>query len=291
MKAKRVLILGCGYVGSAFAIAARASGCSVKAVTRNRSILDSLAGHEIEGFCGTLEEDDWFGFADSGFDWVLNCVSASEPGIEGYRKSYLDGNRKLARWMDESGFEGRAIYTSSVAVYPDRGGDWVKEEDARPHSDRAKLLLDAEAAFFDNGLTGVSTVLRLGGIYGPNRGFLAKRVQASGGKMPGFGDYYLNLVRLEDIVGAISSVFGQDAGKSRVYNVVDDEPMLRRHLVEGLSQALGIQSPTFDGNGASSRRWDGGAPANRRISNRAMVEDFDWQPKFPNPLQGMLDLL
>ena len=238
-----------------------------------------------------METGDWFGFAESEFDWVLNCVSASEPGLEGYRKSYLEGNRTLARWMRETGFAGRAIYTGSVAVYPDSGGDWVEESDASPHSDRARMLLDAESTFLENESEARAMVLRLGGIYGPNRGFLVKRLRESDGNIKGSGDYFLNLIRLEDIVGAIIAGFEGASKEQGVYSIVDDEPMRRRELIEGLAGELGMSAPRFDENAGASRRWDGGPPANRRISNRAFKRDFEWNPQFPNALRGMIDLL
>lgn len=289
---KQLLILGCGYVGSAVAIAARSKGYGVKAVTRNGGILDSLGEIGVEGFRGAVETDAWKGFAGSDVDWVLNCVSAAQPGLDGYRQSYVEGNRSLGQWMEAIGFSGKALYTSSVAVYPDSGGDWVGEEAAAPHSERARILLEAEALFSEAGGPCRNTVLRLGGIYGPNRGFLARRVKESEGSLPGTGDYYLNLIRLEDIVSALLAVFESEGDDSGVYNLVDGEPMLKAALVQGLAKGMNRESPTFDPGTASSkasRRWEKGPPANRRISNRLFCETFAWRPRFPNSLEGMLD--
>ncbi|MBT6380121.1 MAG: NAD-dependent epimerase/dehydratase family protein, partial [Opitutales bacterium] len=172
---KQILILGCGYVGSAYAIAARNSGHSIRAVTRNAEKIEWLESNGVSAFQGRVDSSEWYEFAGEDIDWVLNCVSASEPGVAGYRASYVDGNRFLANWMLRTGFEGRAIYTSSVSVYPDRGGEWCSEKDASGGSTRARLILESESVFLEGARLGQATVLRLGGIYGPGRSFLAER--------------------------------------------------------------------------------------------------------------------
>lgn len=291
---KQILILGCGYLGSAFAIAAEAQGHAVRAVTRNAATVESLESKGVSAYAGRVDASDWHAFAGQSIDWVLNCVSASEPGIEGYRSSYIDGNRSFANWVAKMGFEGKAIYTSSVSVYPDRGGDWCSEGDERADSERARLMLESESVFLEGVGSARATVLRLGGIYGPGRSFLAERVRQSSGSLPGFGDYYLNLIRLEDAVSAIECVFSGEVVDENVFNVVDDEPLLKADLTAGLADRLGVLRPVFDGKmgaGGTSRRWENGFPANRRISNGLLKERFAWKPYFSNAREGMANLL
>lgn len=291
---KTGLILGCGYVGRALALSRQSSGDRVLAVTRNADSADSLASEGLEVFRGAVQDMEWHSWARS-VDWAINCVSSAGGGLTGYRLSYIDGNRSFADWMDKSGFAGPAIYTSSVSVYPDSQGEWTSEDDASPHSERATIMLEAEEAFFAGQPTASKVVLRLGGIYGPGRSFLAKRIREADGVLPGYGDYYLNLIRLEDIVSAIEAVLRGPIPEGGVYNVVDDKPLPKAELVSGLALAMGIDSVAFDPDGAagyrSSRRSDGERPANRRISNGRFREAFEWAPRFQDGLTGMLPLL
>ena len=289
-----ILILGCGYVGSAFAIAAKAHGHQVRAVTRNAATVKRLRSQDMIAFEGRVDASDWHDFAGEEIDWVLNCVSASAPGIEGYRSSYIDGNRSVANWMKQSGFGGKAIYTSSVSVYPDRGGEWCSETDARGESERSRVMLESEKLFLEGARSAQASVLRLGGIYGPGRSFLVDRIRQREGSMPGFGDYYLNLIRLEDVVSALESVFSGEGVEESVFNVVDDEPLFKADLVESLAHRLEVSRPVFDGasNGeGTSRRWENGRPSNRRISNRLLRTRFGWRPRFSNAIDGMGNLL
>ena len=289
---KTVLILGCGYVGRAVGLYERTQGNSVLAVTRNEEMADQLRSEGMDVFVGNVHETAWHAFAEN-VDWSLNCVSAAAPNLEGYRLSYVDGNRSFTDWMSRSGFSGSAIYTSSVSVYPDSGGDWIEEKDARASSERSEVILESERVFLESNDLAVKTVLRLGGIYGPDRSFLANRIAKADGALPGYGDYFLNLIRLEDIVGAIGAVFrSENAGG--IFSVVDDVPMLREDLVRELSARMKVPTPGFDPSltGArGSRRMDGQRPANRRISNGKMKEAFDWQPAFPNASEGMTSLV
>ncbi len=290
---KTILILGCGYVGRALAAREREQGNRVLAVTRNGTMASQLCQEGIEVQEGNVHEDGWHAFA-SGVDWAVNCVSAASPDLVGYRTSYVDGNRSFGRWMATSGFSGPAVFTSSVSVYPDSGGEWVDEDRAEASSDRSQILLDSERVFLESDNAASKTVLRLGGIYGPGRSFLADRIAKAGGVLPGFGDYYLNLIRLEDIVEAIGAVLRLEEGRGEVYNVVDDEPVLRAELVEALAKSMGLPTPDFDPDMAGvrgSRRMEGGRPANRRISNRKLREALGWKLRFPSALRGMVDLV
>jgi len=291
---KTGLILGCGYVGKALASSRQSSGDRILALTRNADTADALGNEGVDVFQGTIQDREWHDWARN-VDWAVNCVSSAGGGLEGYRLSYIDGNRSYADWMKKSGFEGLAIYTSSVSVYPDSQGEWVPEDDASPHSERAKIMLAAEEAFLAGPPSASKAVLRLGGIYGPGRSFLANRIREADGVLPGYGDYYLNLIRLEDIVSAIQALFNRPTFERGVYNIVDDQPMLKAELVSGLASAMGVGPVAFDPDGAtgfrSSRRSDGERPANRRISNGRFREAFGWAPQFPDGLSGMRSLL
>jgi len=288
-----ILILGCGYVGRALAASERAQGNRVLAVTRNGTMAAQLRTEGVEVCVGNVHENGWHAFATD-VDWAVNCVSAAAPDLEGYRISYVEGNRSLVEWIAGNRFKGRAIYTSSVSVYPDSGGEWVDESNARPSSERSQILLESEQVFLQAPAGGAKTVLRLGGIYGPGRSFLADRIAKAEGALPGYGDYYLNLIRLEDIVGAIGAVLRSKENRDEVYSLVDDTPLLRKDLVADLAKAMKLPVPSFDPSitrGRGSRRLGGERPANRRISNGHFKESFGWRPQFPSALEGMVDLV
>src|ERR1700710_2122377 len=88
---KRLVIFGCGYVGSAAAYAAVAAGARVEALTRN---VEKAAALRAKGLSkvvvAELSSSDWHAQINGGADFVLNCVS-SGGGTDGYQRSYLAG--------------------------------------------------------------------------------------------------------------------------------------------------------------------------------------------------------
>lgn len=293
---KTVLILGCGYLGRFLARACRDEGARVKAVSRNAQALAAAAESGASVFEGQIGEDAWHGFAGADVDFVVNCVSAAGGGLDGYRQSYVEGNRSLVRWASARGFDGPAVFTSSVSVYPDLGGGWIAEDDAPPpDNDRGRILLDAERALVDGLPGGPAFLLRLGGLYGPGRCLTLDALRAAPATLPGFGDYPLNLARIEDAATAVMACF-RSGGTGGAYSVVDDEPALKSDIVAWLAKRLGVATPAFagaeSGEGTGSRRFGpSGRPASRRISNAKARRELGWRPAFRSFREGFENLI
>jgi len=289
---RKVLILGCGYVGSALARELKDKGFGVIAVTRNEERLRLLKGSGVEARQARVDSEDWHGIADTDVDLVVNCVSSAGGGLEGYRQSYLEGNRSLGKWMRRRNFSGKAIYTSSVSVYPNSGGGWLLEADAAPDNERGEVIFESERIFMDTEASARLAVLRLGGIYGPGRTIFAQRIAEVQGSLPGWGDYFLNLARVEDIVSAIIELGLESVDLEGIFNVVDDCPALKADIVSWVANRIGRVAPGFSGEkeDQGSRRGSG-KPANRRISNARLKERTGWRPKFPSFREGYADLL
>ena len=126
---KRLVIFGCGYVGTALARAAVAAGAQVEALTRNpekAAALRSLGLAKV--VVAELSSADWYAQIAGGADHVVNCVSSGGGGTEGYRQSYVAGMQSLLAWVGQGGAPaGTLVYTSSTAVYPQDGGTLVDE--------------------------------------------------------------------------------------------------------------------------------------------------------------------
>lgn len=295
MNGRTLLILGCGYLGMRLVESARSAGAEVRAVSRNADRLADAARLGAKVFRGMVDEDGWHDFAGTEVDLVVNCVSSAGGGLAGYRQSYIEGNRSLGRWMDKTGFSGKSVYTSSVSVYADAEGATVDETNVEePGNERGRLIRESEQAFLK--LTGGSGyVLRLGGLYGPGRHLMLDTLRAEPSELPGWSDYHLNLVRIEDVVSAVWACLLEE-GAGGVYNVVDDVSALKSEIVRWLSERLGVAEPVFTGaapaEGRSSRRFgEGGRPADRVVLNGKLKAATGWGPNFPSYREGFGDLI
>ena len=123
---KRLVIVGCGYVGTAVAREACRAGLKVEALTRNPARAAELAALGAHPVVADLATDTWHGRLAPGADLVLNCVSSGGGGLDGYRRSYVEGMRSLLTWA-RRGPAGTIVYTSSTSVYPQDGGVMVDE--------------------------------------------------------------------------------------------------------------------------------------------------------------------
>src|SRR3954470_7596774 len=111
---KRLVIFGCGYVGTAVAGAAIARGMRVTALTRNAAKAVGLRTRGIETVIADLATSAWHEQIAGGADCVLNCVSSGGGGLEGYRRSYVDGMASILAWARRGGPAQTIVYTSST---------------------------------------------------------------------------------------------------------------------------------------------------------------------------------
>jgi nucleoside-diphosphate-sugar epimerase len=290
-----VMIFGCGYVGTALAKKLLEASVWVGALTRNpekASKLEQLGLSEV--VVENLEETAWHQKLSGTYTAVVNCVSSAGGGLEGYRKSYVEGQQSILKWTEEHAVK-HYIYTSSTSVYPQDEGVEVDETmSAVSASPTGKLLRESEQILaaasnrFD-----VWYVLRLAGIYGPGRHYLLDWLRSGEAVIPGSGDYFLNLIHRDDIVSAICRLLKKaDPQNSGIYNLADNFPTAKVEVVNWLAEKLGVPQPQFDPNQTSPRlQRRGGRMPSRQILNHRFCQTFDWVPEYPDFRAGYEQLL
>ncbi|HEY8995013.1 MAG TPA: NAD-dependent epimerase/dehydratase family protein [Lacunisphaera sp.] len=290
---KRLVIFGCGYVGSAVAQAALAGGARVEALTRNpEKALALRAAGLAKVVVADLATSAWHGQIEPGPDFVLNAVSSGGP--ENYRQSYVGGMRSILTWAAAGRTPiGTLVYTSSTAVYPQGGGAVVDETAEAPGATPNGTIIRESEMLLQNASVAARArwfVLRLAGIYGPSRHHLLDQLREGVTELNGSGAHRLNLVHRDDIVSAILACLQAPATiGSGIFNVADRAPARRAEVVEWLAGQLQISAPPFDGT-ATSRR--AGAPMpDRIISSTKIQRELGWKPKYPDYQAGFGEIL
>lgn len=286
---KRLVIFGCGYVGSEIARQAIDRGLSVTALTRNEAKALALRAAGIETAVVDLASDRWHGQIAGAPDFVLNCVSSGGDGLDGYRRSYLGGMTSILAWARQRGPIGSLVYTSSTSVYPQGGGIQVDENaPTAGASDRGQILLEAEAVLRESvGACARWFVLRLAGIYGLERHALLERIRA--GEVPGRGDHRLNLAHRADICGAVWLAFGAPSNiRNEIFNVADDAAARKDEVANWLAARLGIAPPRFSESAVGGRR---AVTPDRIIVNGKLRTMLGWQPRYPTFREGYENIL
>lgn len=288
LQGKRLVIFGCGYVGSALARTALAGGAQVEALTRNpvkAAVLRAAGLGKV--IVADMASADWHEQIGGGADLVVNCVSSGGP--DQYRRSYVGGMQSVLAWAARGPIPvGTLVYTSSTAVYPQGDGATVDEsapaEGATPNG---AILRESEVLLQTAAPTVIqrSFILRLAGIYGPGRHHLLDQLRSGAPRLGGSGGHRLNLVHRDDIVAAILAGFGapDDVG-SDIFNVADSAPAQRAEVVRWLADQLGRPVPDFDGSTTARR---GGAPMpDRVIANTRIQRVLGWRPQYPDYRAG-----
>lgn len=309
---RQLLVLGCGYIGTAVASEAVSRGYRVTALTRNPETARQLKAHGVETVVADLAGDDWHAQVPRGPDFVLNCVSAGGGGLDAYRRNYVEGMQSVRRWAGACGPVGTLVYTSSTSVYPQDGGADVDERASHAGvGERGALLLEAEEqvralagraqALADLSVGGGVIpsanpagaaierffILRLAGIYGPGRHHVLDQVRA--GIVAGRGDHRLNLIHREDVCRAVFAAFGAPAEcRDEVFNLADDEPAQKADVVEWLARRIGVPVPSFSGQPAGTRR---ALTPDRVILNGKIKGMLGWRPQYPTYREGYENIL
>lgn len=294
LRGKRLVIFGCGYIGSAVARAGVAQGAQVEALTRNSEKAAELRGQSLaKVVVAELSSSDWHSQLEGGADFVVNCVS-SAGGPEGYRQSYLAGMASILTWAAAGKTPvGAILYTSSTSVYPQGGGAVIDEtalaDGATPNGKiirESEILLQAAPA----AVCRRWFILRLAGIYGPARHHLLNQLRAGTASLGGSGAHRLNLVHRDDIVSAVMAcLMAPDAIASQVFNVADVAPARREDVVRWLAGRLGREKPSFDGIPGARR---GGEPMpDRIISSEKIQRVLGWRPRHPDYRSGFGEIL
>lgn len=255
----RVLILGAGYVAQPLTAALTAAGHDFLAVNRTLGV--------------DITKPDDLKKLSRHWDCVINTVSSNKGDAEAYRRVFLEGTRNVIAWLSESKIQNY-VYTSSTSVYGQIDGSIVDENTpTEPVTETGKILVDTEQL-----LRGSSAIiLRLAGIYGPERGHLFRQCLAGKAVVTGNGSRYINMIHRDDVVRAImAAVERGDPGE--IYNVADDEPVTELQFFQWLSKTLNRPMPPFAAELPSRKRGF----TNKRVSNRRLREELRCQLEFPN---------
>jgi nucleoside-diphosphate-sugar epimerase len=144
-------------------------------------------------------------------------------------------------------------------------------------------MLEAEDLLRSHRLGDRAIILRLAGLYGPNR--IPRMADVVAGK-PVRADPrgHLNLVHLDDAVEAVISAESR-GNPPRTYLVSDGNPVQRRAFYEHLAELLGRASPQFAESLGDSANQRGAN--DKKADNRRMLAELDVALRYPSYREGL----
>jgi nucleoside-diphosphate-sugar epimerase len=276
----RVLIVGCGYVGLPLGVELIRLGHEVFGLRRNLAAENELKTAGIQPLFGDVTKPGTLANLPREFDWIVNCVAAG-GGAENYREVYFNGTKNLIKWLAPNPPK-KFVYTSSTSVYAQNDGSQVKESSpTEPTAETSKILAETEevllAAVAERKFPAV--ILRVAGIYGPDRGHWFKQFLKNEATMEGDGSRFLNMIHRDDLVGGIIAAL-KSGRAGEIYNAVDDEPVSQMNFFQWLGGTLGKYPPPSELENSDENRKRG--VTNKRVSNRRLKMELGYQFKHPN---------
>lgn len=279
----RVLIVGCGYVGLPLGAELVRQGHKVFGL--RRSAAEELESAGLTPLMADVTAPDTLASLPRDYDWVVNCAASGGGSVEDYRRLYLQGTRNLIEWLAPAPPQ-KFVYTSSTSVYGQNDGSLVKEQSpTEPQAETAMVLVETEKLLLEAAQAKQfpSVILRVAGIYGPDRGHWFKQFLRDEARLDGKGGRILNMIHRDDLIGVVIAAL-QNGRAGEIYNAVDDEPVSQLKFFEWLGGTLDKPLPPSVTEDAEANRKRG--VTNKKVSNRRLKMELGYQFKYPTFRQG-----
>ena len=258
----RVLIAGCGDVGSSLGLRLAAAGHEVWGLRRNPAAIPQ----GIHRVCADMTEPATLVNLPPDIDSVVYLATADRYDDTAYRRAYVEAPRNLLAALARAhGPLGRFVFVSSTSVYAHNAGEWVDENSpTEPEQFSGKRLLEGERLARSGPASAV--IVRFAGIYGPGRGRLQRRV-IEGKPCRQTPPLYTNRIHRDDCAAVLDHVVSL-AAPDPIYIGVDCEPAPQCAVMDWLAARLGVPAPPrVDCRGAHDAR----IRSNKRCSNARLL--------------------
>lgn len=251
-----VWVIGAGYLGSALADTCRAAGARVLTIDpaavanlRGSAADAALLRHAMERLVP---------------DMVFCCTATHGGSPEEYERAYLLPAENLGKLLRGT----RVVFCSTTSLYAGQGGAVVTEDTPpRAESDRARVLLRAEAAILEQG----GVVARLAPLYGPGRCELVRRFMLALPQLPGAPERRMNYLHRDDAVSALLMLAMQPWLEHGLYNV-SSESFTKQTIYELLKATFHIEPEP-----------ESSAPSVRGVSDMRVdctrLQRLGWKPQ------------
>ncbi|MBL4862768.1 MAG: hypothetical protein JKY09_07110 [Crocinitomicaceae bacterium] len=245
MENLHVSIIGCGWLGLQLGKYLKKAGTIVKGSYRSDQGKMRLENNGIDGFLfdTSLKAQISIDMIESTEVLVVSLPPGRGQEMSQYAKD-------LAHIVQQFTASVKVIFTSSIGVYPKRKGTFDESFDLSHETESALLLAEQKLGEI---LGEQLTILRLGGLIGPNRHpikLLQGRTLSDDGSGP------INLVHSSDSIAAIQLIIdGSHFGK--VYNLVYPNHPSKKNYYAGLLKKYHLAPFQFTDKPSVSRLIDG----------------------------------
>jgi nucleoside-diphosphate-sugar epimerase len=244
IKSLKILIVGCGQLG--FSIVKNADPEIFKLYGFSRSLRKSppfIEMHQVD----ILKNEAIDAIKLINPEIIIYAVSADTQSIESYQDHYVVGLKKTYEAILELDHFKHLFFVSSTRVYGQKTTKILSELDiAEPSDYGGEALMEAETVARQ--LKDKATILRLSGIYGPNRTRMIQLAQSNPGNWPATNNWS-NRIHEEDAARFIVFLIKRIMTKESIeplYLVTDGVPTKQYDVLTWIRNRLQLTTDTIE---------------------------------------------
>ncbi len=234
----KISILGCGWLGLPLGDELTKEGYAVNGSTTTSHKIKLIEQKGIKPYFIDLSPD--FNGDPSFFSCetlIINIPPRNAEGDDAFHEKQLESVKQevLSKRVSQ------VLFISSTAVYPNTN-DVVDESDASEYSlSRGGVPLLKMEQLFKEDRHFQTTVLRFGGLYGPDRHpgrFLAGKTELQGATNP------TNMIHLDDCIGIIKQILSRRVW-NETFNACSPNKQTRQAFYSQAASEMGFEPPKF----------------------------------------------
>ena len=233
-------ILGCGWLGLPLASTMVKNKYSVHGSTTSQDKIEALKEKGITPYLIKLSENGITGDIDGFLTDIDILIINIPPRLrrdpkENYVKRITHLHKALIVTKIRT-----IIFISSTSVYGDLQGTVTEDTQPQPNTESGRQLFETEAIFKENKDLN-TTIIRFGGLIGPNRHpakFLSGKKDLTNGMDP------VNLIHLNDCIGLIRTVIEKKHSNILINGVYPLHPTKEEYYTSE-ARKIDVVPPTF----------------------------------------------
>ncbi|MBU1312285.1 MAG: NAD(P)-binding domain-containing protein [Gammaproteobacteria bacterium] len=264
----KIVIVGCGWLGTQLAAALSAAGHQVYASRRQAQNLVNLPD-AVRPLLLDLSADNTTSQVYAALEGAIVICAIPAGSRSGATGHYADALSRLTLLMQQAGSLA-AIHFSSSGIYQGLSGDVDETAALRMDIERVALLANGEQ-ILQQGIP-LCITLRLAGLIGPGRHpgrFVA-------GKEVANPEGFINMLHADDACRAVQQLLNCQTLQSARYNLSCPLAVTRRQFYQAACNSLQAQVSFSD---------------DKLISHRALAEQFTqhfaFQYRFANAIDAL----
>jgi len=232
----KILIIGCGAIGTELASVLTKLGHTVTGVKRN----PPPGNATIDYVRADIRLATDFEQLPTDFDQLFFIVSADGRTEASYRDVYEIGlNNILQKFAHIP-----CIFVSSTSVYGQSQGEWVNENSpSQPDNLNSQLIRQAEQHVI--AVNSQNIIVRFSGIYGTGREYLINKAKQSP-IIQHTPPYFTNRIHQDDCIQVLAFLLEKKSASVKLENYYlasDDDPAPMYEVISWLAEQLNCPAP------------------------------------------------